>query len=178
MPSTRKKLEAIRVLPTDMRDRAEYLLRNPRLGKKIIGKTEFGRRIFSNCYGTSVFLLGSDATKKCRQISKSQPPIFKDNPPIYYRNLSRPGFINVNTMQGFLIRNYNITRRPEPGDLAIIEKNNYDKYRLGHVAVWTGIENVVICQDGFGGKFQLNNFLSISIYTHTTYFASRKDQTP
>ena len=54
MPWKKNKIEKdfwkIRLLPTEMREKGEYLLMNSKIGRKCLGKAN-GRKIYSNCLG-------------------------------------------------------------------------------------------------------------------------------
>lgn len=177
MPWTRKKLEKLVLLPDEMRERGEFLLRNPRLGKKVFGKTESGKKFMSNCYGTTVFLEGGGAISNCKQLSQHDPFYSGDFPSFYWENESRPGMVEVNLMQKNLKENYYHIENPIPGDIVVIKRNYMKDYWLTHTGIWTGIDNLILSQFNFGGKFFLEKLSKNNIYQEDGYFVRANHQT-
>lgn len=158
MPWTKKKLEKIALLPDEMRERGEYLLMNPRLGRKVVGKTNSGRGIFSNCWATTVFMEGEESIDKCRKISERMPFLRGENTWIYSENNTRPGRVEYNVMREFLLENYHNVKHPLPGDIAILEEYVKGAHRLYHTGTWTGVNNTILSQNNSGGIFRLEEF--------------------
>jgi len=161
MPWTKNKLEKdlqkIRLLPSGMRERGEILLRKPRAGRKYLGKID-EQKLYSNCWGTTVFLEGEGAFNQCKEIATGMPPHHGYIPSVYWKDRSRPGLVEINVMEKFLGMNYDRIDNPSPGDVVVVESFDMGVIYLAHTGIWTGVDDYVLEQHNLGENFGFQNF--------------------
>ncbi len=167
----RKNLERIALLPDGMRQRGEYILRNPRMGRRPLGKTDSGEKFWSNCWGTTVFLEGENSYQECKRISMKNPFIIRGIPSVYWEKRNRPGLVEIDVMEEFLDNNYKKVDNPRAGDVVVVV-GDYRRNWLAHTGIWTGVGNYVLGQHNLGGNFGLQEFFGQG-RNRSFYFARR-----
>ena len=175
----KRKFKELTLLTDEMRERGEYLLRNPKLGKRAIKRTKRGKE-FSNCFGTSVWIMGQWAQEEACRISRNIPQIYEhcENSVIAYKN--RPSFFETNVLETFLQENFTREKSGRPGDLIIVEDDLFYRkhgWSVVHAGVWTGVDNYALTQHNIGGVFELEKFFNGNPFQKNYYFARLIDPT-
>jgi len=94
-----EQIPELEILPLEMWGRVRTLLQRPGLGEEPIGETSLGKEVYSNCFGTTVYLLGEESVEKVRRLSLDDNDL---NSPSFFWINGRPGFIEESLMFRFL----------------------------------------------------------------------------
>lgn len=140
-------------LPHDMQERARFLLERPELGEELIGRTSLGEDIHSNCWGTTIYLLGDEQIERARRLAETDNNL---SHPVFFWVNGRPGYVEENIMDKF-IQDFcvPVSRNQIPAPGLIYSMRGIVRGGLFHTGVtlnnWRTIE-----QPGLRKKFQVS----------------------
>jgi hypothetical protein len=156
----------ITLLPKEMRERAEYLLtiKNPR---KTFSRVR-GKKVFSNCYGTMFFVLGSESLERARKIAAD----FPEKNPNFLVDGNGPGYVSSKVTSKFF-ENYceEIYKEEDilPGTLLGVFHPIRRLGGLQHSAICLG-NNKIFEQYNEGGPYRVESFASIPRNLHSDFY--------
>lgn len=150
--------ELTKNLPSTARERANFLLKNPKLRKKNLGKSDGGSKIYSNCHGTAVYLIdfGNCLEQIAKEFSESKGKV--QGVHLYYKGVEgSPPSIEYEAMEEVLESEYfEDVIEPLPGDVVSLYGDNFFRgYYLAHSGVMID-KKTFFEQRNIGGRFNFD----------------------
>jgi hypothetical protein len=159
-----------------------YLLSHQHLGKMSLGSITYHRDdsslvvdVKSNCYGTSLWLMGLDVNLDAPNLAQN-PHLFDKDISWQFKPTdtpSRPGYMSGRCAANVICTTQEITRPQENSLIALYTEPN-NPTTLGHLAVCIGVdkltqEPILFHQRHFGDIFEVTTLLGAKAYYYTVY---------
>lgn len=152
-------------IPQAERKRITFLLRNKRISKRVIGKHPNGEKQFSNCCGTTEYVMDNPLMRR-RVYEINRRIAIRNGYEGYIPCDNGPAFIEPLIFAEAIEDLFEEVKTPEAGDILTLWRNGLDGLEPIHSGTWLGKDDYFFEQFNSGGSFQFgtNSYLPMKFH--------------